>query len=108
MNANDNRFRRNDAGVNRDADAHAVRRPIHAATHPVTIVHDGRPYSGRYTVAKGMVTVTTTAGSRAARLAGHSAERLAAILLADLVRRIEAQRLEHAQSQPQDGARARA
>ncbi len=54
----------------------------------VTIERDGRRYSARFAAAKGLVAVTGRYGCRAARLAGLRPDRLAAILLGEMVREL--------------------
>lgn len=51
----------------------------------IAIVRGGQPYTGRYTVAKGIVTVTGIGGTKTTQLGGSEPKALAEMLLAEIV-----------------------
>ncbi|MCY1369854.1 hypothetical protein D9M68_977530 [compost metagenome] len=54
-------------------------------TNPVSIELNGRTYSGRYRVEKGIITVSTMSGSKSTQLGRLPEEALARMLLRELV-----------------------
>lgn len=52
---------------------------------PVSIELEGRTYSGRYRVERGVITVSTTSGSKTTQLGRLPEEALARLLLRELV-----------------------
>jgi hypothetical protein len=57
-----------------------------APSHPIEIEVDGKRFEGRYSVESGVITVWTVLhGREATQLGGSSPERLARILLHELV-----------------------
>ena len=56
----------------------------------IAIVRGGQPYTGRYTVAKDIVTVTGIGGTKTMPLGGSKPKELAEMLLAEIVAEHEA------------------
>jgi hypothetical protein len=51
----------------------------------IAIVRDGTPYTGSYTVEKGLLTVTGISGTKTTQLDGSERKRLAEMLLSEIV-----------------------
>jgi hypothetical protein len=51
----------------------------------IAVVRRGQPYTGRYTVENGLVTVTAIGGTKTARLGGCNPKELAQLLLSEIV-----------------------
>jgi len=51
----------------------------------IAIVRDGNPYTGSYTVEKGLVTVTGIGGTKTTQLGGSEPKALAEMLLSEIV-----------------------
>jgi len=51
----------------------------------IAIVREGKPYTGRYTVAKGLVTVTGIGGTKTTHLGDSKPKALAEMLLSEIV-----------------------
>jgi hypothetical protein len=56
----------------------------------IAIVRAGQPYTGRYTVAKGIVTVTGIGGTKTTQLGSSKPKELAERLLSEIVAEHEA------------------
>jgi hypothetical protein len=56
----------------------------------IAIVRGGQSYTGRYTVAKGLVTVTGIGGTKTTQLGGSKPKELAEMLLSEIVAEHEA------------------
>lgn len=52
---------------------------------PITVEENGVTYTGHYRVEGGVVTVTTSLGSKSTQIGGSSAEAVAYVLLYDLI-----------------------
>jgi len=56
----------------------------------IAIVRGGKPYTGRCTVAKGLVTVTGIGGTKTTQLGGSNPKELGEMLLSEIVSEHEA------------------
>ena len=53
--------------------------------YEITIEHNGKPYTGSYTVQSGIVTVDSMYGRKSTQVGGSDAERIARLMLGELV-----------------------